>query len=70
MIVYRKTVDGISHCTTRITNPLPMAAISLRRRIGTSGLIWVCESLRLIGCDCELGHLQRDAKRQWIIAGT
>jgi len=28
------------------------------------------ESLRLFGCDCELGHLQRDAKRQWIIAGT
>ena len=56
----------------RFDNPqnVKMTALSLRRRFGTSGLISVRERLRLFGGDCELGKLQRDAERQWIIAGT
>jgi hypothetical protein len=31
---------------------------------------WLPEISRLTGIDGELRHLQRDAKRQWIIAGA
>ena len=39
----------------------------LRGQFGTPSPVWISRISRLFGIDCELGKVQLDAERQWII---